>query len=175
MSHESFNDTFHALFAERSAALYRYVNRVSGDPALSEDIVQQCFVKLHQRGAMPDDPPAWLMAVANNLLRDAHRRVARRKRLTLAWSTDLPLGGGADDAPRADDLTLAAEQVGRVRRALDLLSLRDRQLLLMRHEGYRYREIAEALALTPSSVGTMLVRAGEAFRKAYHGLFGTSR
>jgi RNA polymerase sigma-70 factor (ECF subfamily) len=96
MSHESFDDAFHALFAERSAALYRYLNRVSGDLELSEDIVQECFVKLHRRGAMPDDPRAWLMAVANNLLRDAHRRVARRKRLTLAWSTDLPLGGGAD-------------------------------------------------------------------------------
>jgi RNA polymerase sigma-70 factor (ECF subfamily) len=174
MSHESFADAFHALFAERSAALYRYVNRVSGDPALSEDIVQECFVKLHRRGAMPDDPPAWLMTVANNLLRDAHRRVARRKRLTLAWSTDLPLGGGTDDAG-ADEATLTAEQVERVRQALDRLSLRDRQLLLMRHEGYRYREIAAALALTPTSVGTMLVRAGEAFRKAYHGLFGTSR
>lgn len=174
MSHESFDDAFHALFAERSAALYRYINRVSGDPALSEDIVQECFVKLHRRGAMPDDPPAWLMTVANNLLRDAHRRVARRKRLTLAWSADLPLAGGADDAG-ADEATLAAEQVTRVRQALDLLSLRDRQLLLMRHEGYRYREIAAALALTPTSVGTMLVRAGEAFRKAYHGLFGTSR
>jgi len=172
MSHESFDDAFHALFAERSARLYRYVNRVSGDSALSEDIVQECFVKLHRRGAMPDDPPAWLMTVANNLLRDAHRRVVRRRRLTLAWSTDLPLGG---DAPRADDPTLAAEQVDRVRQALDRLSLRDRQLLLLRHEGYRYREIADALELTPSSVGTMLVRAGEAFRKAYHGLFGASR
>ena len=172
MSHESFDDAFHALFAERSARLYRYVNRVSGDSALSEDIVQECFVKLHRRGAMPDDPPAWLMTVANNLLRDAHRRVVRRRRLTLAWSTDLPLGG---DAPGADDPTLAAEQVDRVRQALDRLSLRDRQLLLLRHEGYRYREIADALELTPSSVGTMLVRAGEAFRKAYHGLFGASR
>jgi RNA polymerase sigma factor (sigma-70 family) len=175
MSHESFDDAFHALFSERSASLFRYVNRVSGDPALSEDIVQECFVKLHRRGAMPDDPPGWLMAVANNLLRDAHRLVARRRRLTLAWSTDLPLGGGGDDAPRADDRTLAAEQVERVRQALDRLPLRDRQLLLLRHEGYRYREIADALGLTPSSIGTMLVRAGEAFRKAYHGLFGASR
>jgi RNA polymerase sigma-70 factor (ECF subfamily) len=175
MSHESFDDAFHALFAERSASLFRYVNRVSGDPALSEDIVQECFVKLHRRGAMPDDPPAWLMTVANNLLRDAHRLVARRRRLSQAWSTDLPLGGGGSDAPRADAATLAAEQVARVRQALDLLPLRDRELLLMRHEGYRYREIAAALELTPSSVGTMLVRATGAFRKAYHGLFGASR
>jgi RNA polymerase sigma-70 factor (ECF subfamily) len=171
MSHESFDDAFQALFVERSAALYSYIDRVSGDPALAEDIVQECFVKLHRRGAMPDDPPAWLLAVANNLLRDAHRGVTRRQRLTSTWRSDLPLGG---DAAPADALTLAAEQVERVRHALDRLPLRDRQLLLMRHEGYRYREIAAALGLIPTSVGTMLVRAGEAFRKAYHELFGTS-
>ncbi len=172
MSPESFDDAFHALFVERSAPLYRYVNGVSGDPALSEDIVQECFVKLHRRRAMPDDPRAWLVTVANNLLRDALRRVVRRRRLTSAWSTDLPLGGAA---PQPDDPALAAERIESVRRALDKLSLRDRQLLLLRHQGYRYQEIATALELTPSSVGTMLVRAGEAFRKAYHELFGTSR
>lgn len=172
MSRELFDDAFHALFTERSAPLFRYVNGVSGDPALSEDIVQECFVKLHRRGAMPDDPRAWLVTVASNLLRDAHRRVLRRRRLTLAWSADLPLGG---EAPPADDPTLAAERVHGVRQALDRLSLRDRQLLLMRHAEYRYREIAKALELTPSSVGTMLVRASEAFRKAYHELFGASR
>ncbi|PYP17725.1 MAG: RNA polymerase subunit sigma-24 [Gemmatimonadetes bacterium] len=172
MSPESFDDAFHALFVERSASLYRYVHGVSGDPALSEDIVQECFVKLHRRRAMPDDPRAWLVTVANNLLRDAQRRVVRRRRLTSAWSTDLPLGGAA---PQPDDPALAAERIESVRRALDKLSLRDRQLLLLRHQGYRYQEIATALELTRSSVGTMLVRAGEAFRKAYHELFGTSR
>lgn len=172
MSRESFDHAFHALFAERSGPLYRYVNSVSGDAALSEDIVQECFVKLHRRGAMPDDPGAWLATVANNLLRDVHRSVARRRRLTLAWSTDLPLGG---EAQQPDDPALASERIASVRQALDRLSLRDRQMLLMRHEGYGYHEIAQALELTPSSVGTMLVRAGEAFRKAYHELFGPSR
>jgi RNA polymerase sigma-70 factor (ECF subfamily) len=120
---------------------------------------------------MPDDPPAWLVTVANNLLRDDRRGVARRQRLTLARSADMPLGG---EAPPADAAVLASERIDRVRQALALLPLRDRQLLLMRHEGYRYQEIAAALELTPTSVGTMLARAGEAFRKAYHELFGAS-
>lgn len=171
MSRQPFDGAFHELFVERGASLYRYVNGVSGDPALAEDIVQECFVKLYRRGTMPDDPRAWLVTVANNLLRDNHRRVARRRRLALKWRADLPVSGAARPA---DDATLAAELAGRVRRALDQLSLRDRQLLLMRHAGYRYREIADALDLTPSSVGTMLVRASDAFRKAYHELFDAS-
>jgi RNA polymerase sigma-70 factor (ECF subfamily) len=171
MSRKPFDQELAAMFAERSASLYRYVSRVSGDPAMAEDIVQECFVRLYRRGAMPDDPPAWLVTVANNLLRDDRRGVARRQRLTLARSADMPLGG---EAPPADAAVLASERIDRVRQALALLPLRDRQLLLMRHEGYRYQEIAAALELTPTSVGTMLARAGEAFRKAYHELFGAS-
>jgi RNA polymerase sigma factor (sigma-70 family) len=171
MSREPFDRAFHALFAARSAHLYRYISGVSGDPAMAEDIVQESFVKLYRRGTMPDDPSAWLVTVANNLLRDDQRRVSRRRRLTLARSADMPLGG---EAPPADAGALAAERIESVRRALARLPLRDRQLLLMRHAGYRYQEIADALELTPSSVGTMLVRAGEAFRKAYHELFGAS-
>jgi RNA polymerase sigma-70 factor (ECF subfamily) len=171
MSSELFDRAFHALFADRSAPLYRYISRLSGDPVLAEDIVQECFVKLYRRGAMPDDPPAWLVTVANNLLRDDRRRASRRQRLTISRSADLPLGG---EAPPADAGVLASEQIDRVRQALARLPLRDRQLLLMRHEGYQYREIATALDLTATSVGTMLVRASEAFRKAYHELFGAS-
>jgi RNA polymerase sigma-70 factor, ECF subfamily len=171
MSRESFERAFRALFTDRSAALYHYLSAMSGDPALAEDIVQECFVKLYRRGTMPDDPVAWLVTVANNMLRDDRRRMARRQRITLAHETDLPVGTGA---AATDATALSAERIAAVRRALERLPLRDRQLLLMRHEGYRYGEIAAALGLTPSSVGTMLVRAGEAFRKAYHELFGAS-
>ena len=171
MSSEPFALAFHALFADRSGPLYRYISRLSGDPVLAEDIVQECFVKLYRRGTMPDDPPAWLVTVASNLLRDDRRRVSRRQRLTISRSADLPLVG---EAPPADAGVLSSERIDRVRQALDRLPLRDRQLLLMRHEGYQYREIATALDLNPTSVGTMLVRAGEAFRKAYHELFDAS-
>ena len=171
MSREPFDRAFHTFFTDRSAALYRYLHGMSGDAALAQDIVQECFVKLYRRGAMPDDPVAWLVTVANNMLRDDRRRVTRRQRITLARSAELPLGAAGE---AADASTLSAERIAAVRQALARLPLRDQQLLLMRHEGYRYREIAAALGLTASSVGTMLVRASEAFRKAYHELFGAS-
>jgi RNA polymerase sigma-70 factor (ECF subfamily) len=171
MSREPFEDAFDALFADRSAPLYRYLSRLSGDSALAEDIVQECFVKLYQRGTMPEDPAAWLVTVAHNALRDDQRRGARRGRLLVERSTELPTD---DSPPLADAAALAAERVGAVRRALALLPPRDRQLLLLRHEGYSYREIADVLSLSPGGIGTMLARATDAFRKAYHGLFGAS-
>lgn len=166
-----FEDAFAALFADRSAPLYGYLGRLSGDSELAEDIVQECFVKLHQRGAMPDDPEAWLVTVAHNLLRDERRRGTRRGRLLQERITEVPTG---DRPAPADDRALAAERIEAVRRALTLLPLRDRQLLLLRHEGYGYREIADVLHLAPGGIGTMLARATAAFRKAYHELFGAS-
>lgn len=171
MSREPFEHAVAALFAERARSLYRYLSGLSGDAALAEDVVQECFVKLLQRGAMPDDPPAWLVAVAHNLLRDDRRRRARRGRLLLERIDDLPAGGAP---PAADAATLGAERIDAVRRALERLALRDRQLLLLRHQGYGYREIANVLSVAPGSIGTMLVRAGEAFRTAYQGIHDAS-
>jgi len=59
-----------------------------------------------------------------------------------------------------------------VRAALDRLTPRDRQALLLRHAGYSYREIAAALHLAEGSVGTMLVRAGQVFRAAFKEMHG---
>jgi RNA polymerase sigma-70 factor (ECF subfamily) len=167
----SFEDAFAALFAERSVPLYGYLSRLSGDPELAEDLVQECFVRLYQRRALPDDAAAWLVTVAHNLLRDDHRRGVRRGRLLLERTAEVP--AGEPPAP-ADAATLATERIEAVRRALAQLPLRDRQLLLLRHEGYGYREIADLLQLTPSGIGTMLARATDAFRKAFHDLYGAS-
>lgn len=53
-----------------------------------------------------------------------------------------------------------------VRSALTKLSDRDRQMLLMREEGFRYREIAAVVNVAPASVGTLLARAVRRFEKA---------
>ena len=45
-------------------------------------------------------------------------------------------------------------------------------LLLMRSEGFTLQELAAALELNPSSVGTFLARAEEAFRKEYVNRYG---
>jgi RNA polymerase sigma-70 factor (ECF subfamily) len=166
-----FEEAFAALFADRSAPLYRYLSRVGGDAALAEDIVQECFVKLYRRGAMPDNPPAWLVTVAHNLLRDDRRSGARRGRLLLHRKAEVPAG---NEPAAADAAILTAERVAAVRHALERLPSRDRELLLLRHEGYGYREIADVLQLTPGSIGTMLARASDAFRKAYHEIYGPS-
>jgi len=52
---------------------------------------------------------------------------------------------------------------------LDSLPERERQMLLLRYEGFSYREVAHALAINEASVGTLLARAKTAFRDALGG------
>ena len=56
------------------------------------------------------------------------------------------------------------------RRAIDALTERDREALLMREEGLDYTEIAEALQLSLASVGTTLSRARRRVVEAYEEL-----
>lgn len=167
MSSDSFAHDFRILFEERAASLQRYLSRFSGDPGLAEDIAQESFIRLYRRGSMPDSPAAWLVTVAHNLLRDAHRRRIRQRNLRSRREGEIPT---AAPPPESDAAALANERIAGARRALALLPERDRQLLLLRHEGYEYREIAQILNVAPSGVGTMLARASEAFRRMYRGL-----
>ena len=144
--------------------VWRFLDRLSGDPALASDIAQDTFVRLYRRGAPPDEPIAWLITVALNLLRNRRSTERRRQRLMSVVRSEATL---ADQPRGADETVEAADTGGRVRAALARVSERERQLLLLRAEGYRYHELAAALALNPASVGALLARAKRAFRVAY--------
>ncbi len=168
---ESFDDSFRRLFEAHFQSLFRYLDRLSGDPALAADLAQEAFVRLYRRGSLPEDPRAWLVSVASNLLRDERRTAARRRRLQEADSIS---GGRVAAAAPPDAEVLASERRRMVRRALSALPERDRQVLLLRHEGYSYREIARALGLPDSSIGTFLARAKRAFQTAFQEIHGAS-
>ena len=59
-----------------------------------------------------------------------------------------------------------------MRAVLAALETRQSELLLLRGSGLSYAEIAAALELNPSSVGTLLARAQQAFRKEYIERYG---
>jgi RNA polymerase sigma-70 factor (ECF subfamily) len=77
----SFDDSFRQEFERRFSCLFRYVDRLSGDPDLAADIVQEAFIRLYQRGSMPTNVGAWLAVVARNLFRNARSKSKRRRRL----------------------------------------------------------------------------------------------
>ena len=155
------------LFEAHFERLYRYMNRLSGEPDLATDLVQEAFVKLYQRGTLPDEPEAWLISVAMNLFRNEKGKRSRRLRLLTPERGAQSLG----DPPSSPEEEAMSEDSRRgVRAALERLSERDQQMLLLHGEGYRYREIALALRMNEASVGTLLARARRAFREAYEEL-----
>jgi len=72
---------------------------------------------------------------------------------------------GAPSSPEAPPDALGIRR--RVRAAIDRVPAREREMLLLRAEGFSYREIAAALGLQETSVGTLLARAKRAFRDHY--------
>lgn len=159
-----FHDGFVELYETHFPRVQRFLDRLSGDPVLAADIAQDTFVRLYRRGAPPDQPASWLITVALNLLRNTRSTESRRRRLLTASRGEAVL---ADPARGPDDTAEAGDERRRVRAALARLPERERQLLLLRGEGYRYHELAAALDLNPASVGVLLARAKRAFRAAY--------
>jgi RNA polymerase sigma factor (sigma-70 family) len=164
----SFHDAFVELFDARFQRLYRYLTRLSGEPELAADLAQEAFVRLYQRGSMPDAPEAWLVSVAMNLFRNASARRSRRHRLLTAARGEAV---HSDPTRPADERAEAEDSRRRVRLTLDRLPERERRMLLMRAEGYSYRDIATALELNEASVGVFLARARRAFRESYENAF----
>jgi len=149
---------FEALFDAVYPSLLRYCNRLTGDPDQAEDLAQEAFFRLLDRGAEGTDAGlrSWLFMVATNLVRDRSRTRETRRRILSA----VPPREGASD-PEQD--LVRTEEIERVRRALEVLSQRDREMLLLRQEGFSYREIAEVAGVSHRSVGTILARALQRF------------
>ncbi len=99
-----------------------------------------------------------------NLLRNAKSAEGTRRRLLTPARAEQVHG---DPPPPADQAMAGAEVRQRVRSALDRMPERERRLLLLRAEGYSYRDIAAALELNEASVGVLLARAKQAFRDLY--------
>jgi RNA polymerase sigma-70 factor (ECF subfamily) len=148
---------YDALFRRLYPSLFRYLHRMTGDTDAADDIAQESFVRLLGRDMPEDEARLWLFTVATNLFRDGARTRKRRERLLTVrpWAPA--------SLPRPDEAAESAATVGKVREALERLAPRDRQMLLMREEGFRYDEIAKAVGVAPGSVGTLLARAARRF------------
>ena len=154
---------FEATFARHHPPLFRYLHRLTGDVDVAADIAQETFVRLLDHRVPEDGVRSWLFTVATNLVRDGARTRARRRRL---------LDGASDhqEPQRPDEDLDRMRRIRSVRRALGDLSARDREMLLLREEGFRYAEIATLVGVAPASVGKLLARALERFDSAYRAL-----
>lgn len=116
------------LYASHAPPARRLAYLLTGDTALAEDIVQDCFVRLASRLRRVDDPQAYLRRMVVNAAHSHHRKLrVRRER---AGEEARTLGADTDTAPdgadgRADRARLLA--------ALAELPQRQREAVVLRH------------------------------------------
>lgn len=148
---------FDAVFAKLYPSVFRYLHRLTGDEDVAEDIAQEAFVRLLKQPLPEDEIRPWVFTVAMNLVRDRARKTERRHRL-LNTAPDL-----VTRTPLPDEDLERSERITAVREVLARIPERDRQLLLMREEGFKYDEIAKVIGVAPASVGTLIARALKKF------------
>lgn len=148
-------DELEELYQSTYTAVVRYLYRKVWDADRAEDLAQEVFMRLLSH--RPEKPRSWIFAVAANLARDEARAAIRRRRhLTLLKSEPSAL----PSAPRgAEDMVEEDEQAAEVRLALETLSPRDQEVLLLWDGGLSYPEIAERTGLAVGAIGTTLARA----------------
>lgn len=159
MSGIDWNDLYRTTFED----LVRFLHRKVWDAERARDLAQEAFVRALQHE--PRQPRAWLFQVAANLARDEARTVIRRKKhlVLLKSEAEVQEEGIKDPQSRL----LEQEQWALVREALDSLSEKDREALLLWDAGQSYTDIANELGLAVGAVGTTLSRARKRLAEAY--------
>jgi RNA polymerase sigma-70 factor (ECF subfamily) len=164
---QTVSNDFDALFLAHYAAVFRLAYRLVGTREEAEDLAQETFARLHASPHLwkveAGPLKGWLYRVATNLAYNAARARGRRQRREDAVFAEEYRRSESDPA----DLAEQAERRETVRHALLRLPERQAQLLLLRHSGLSYQELAGALGVAPGSVGTLLARAEAAFEDAY--------
>jgi RNA polymerase sigma-70 factor, ECF subfamily len=152
---------FDSVFNDLYPSVYRYLHRLTGDADVAEDVAQEAFMRLLRQELPDDEIRPWLFTVAMNLVRDRARKSERRQRL-LTTAPSL-----VSRLPLPDEDMEQTERITAVRSVLERIPERDRQLLLMREEGFKYDEIARVIGVAPASVGTLIARALKKFAAAF--------
>jgi len=152
MTQEEATQLVSSLFDTWYPMLVRYAYRLTNHTALAQDAVQDSFMQLYRAlelGKEIHNPKAWTLCVVR-------REIG--KQLRNYGSREVSFDGFHFAGPRADQpgLSLEYDDVAKI---LSQLSPREQEVMLLRMESLKYREIALELGISINSVATLLARA----------------
>jgi RNA polymerase sigma-70 factor (ECF subfamily) len=150
------------LYNNLRPSLYAYLGTLGVSSDQAEDVIQEAFLRLVRlrfrfEPSTQANLRAWLFRVAHNLSMDVHRFQRR-------WSHNnheqchTVIRHRADPAPTPEQQVILDERKRRVESAFAQLTPKQRQCVLLRAEGFRYREIATTLGVSVQRVGELMQR-----------------
>jgi RNA polymerase sigma-70 factor (ECF subfamily) len=167
----SLHSELERIYVETRSSLCSYILYLGAPAEQAQEITQEVFLRLYQtmlkqtrlKGAPIENLRAWLFKVAHNLgLKVRHRERSFRV-VSPDWNQF------SAPAESSEDLLISRERNSRVAAAMESLSPQQRHCLYLRSEGLRYREIAEVIGISQSSVNEFLRRAISRLAEAAHG------
>lgn len=145
------------LYRELRKPLLRYLVCLGLTSDEAQDVVQDAFLTLHRHlasGGSQKNLRGWLFRVAHNQARNRQNRYDRN----FSAGSDAELDGLSHNAT-PERAVLEKEKFQQLGKAMRLLSAAERECVLLRAGGLRYREIGEVLGIATSTVGDTVDRA----------------
>lgn len=152
---------FHANWERVCRLLYR----LTGDWDEAQDLALETFVQFHRNPPGNDtNLEGWLYRVAWRLGLNALRTQNRRQSYEQAAGQQVIAENELTHNRQIED---HVHQQIEVRKALQAVSPRSAQLILLRYSGFSYAEIAAIMQVKPASIGTLLARAEKEFEQVF--------
>ena len=160
------NIGFDEAFTLHHRTVFRTARSVVRDEMLAEDVTQEVFLRLYNHQNQIKDEEMlrpWLIRVALNVARNTIRGNIRANTREENYVKE------TDEITRATAETdyEERERAKEVHRALSLIKEPLRSCLVLKQQGLSYKEIAESLELTETSIGTFIARARQEFTRHY--------
>ena len=146
--------------------VFRYLLVLGVGPDLAQEACQEVFLRLYaalRKGQRIDNTRAWVFTVARNCALSARVSSAMLDSLDPELAEQLTSASASPERALLD-----REKFRRLHDAVSSLSPQQRHCLHLRVEGFRYREIAEIVGISTSTVGEFLGRAVKRLKKALY-------
>lgn len=152
---------FDLLIARYVPMIYRYVMRMVRDTQMAADIVQETCIKVWRSLARYQEGAAvrtWIFTISHRTAIDHLRK--KRVPVFSALDDDHPEEHIADHEPLADERAIAAQDSAVLTSAIEQLSVRYREVVVLRHEQeLTFEEMAAVLGEPMNTVKSRYRRA----------------
>ena len=156
------------LFERHNVKLYNFLVRLTNRPDVSEDLVQDVFLRIMRYGhSFRGEAPftVWMYQLARNAATDHFRK----------WRRETSLPESAAETPDSDPLPAESleqeERAELIKKALALLPVEKREVLILsRYQDLKYEEIGEILGCPVGTVKAKVHRALKELKREYQKL-----